>query len=764
MPPPYDASDSFSPHPDAERGPPVPPEGGAEEVSEVTVTDTADALLDDDLELDRNVMPPERDEHSIPPPGQGRREREALSSLFSSAVLDGESTGGALPAVLVRDDVEPYGNNNVDDAFDDERNDNGDAERPGRRRSVAANVLDMTRDAPLVEGAAVVPVASARGGAGRGGGDAAAWTVKGLLSRGRLPLVALAVAIVCAVGATVAIAMVARNKDGQGGVNGTGIEASDVKGGDELGQLGWWPTESPTPTPVSLRFVEMRDVLLRDFYAPSSSSSLAALQLHGGFTQQKATALFGDPASAQHRALAWLADEDERRLPVPTGADDNHELLNDMSRRYVFAVFRFALGVPVFWDWLSADDECQWNEIYCRCDLGDDVVPCPNSSVVVERIDIRGESLVGAIPQELFMHEKVITGLRHLVLDHNGISSMPDSICNLRTIKEISLSQNELEGTLPACLGELGDSLKFLYFRQNRLSGTIPSSWNQLSSLVNLELSMNQLSGNFDALDFEQLSSLNELNLYANLLSGSIPSSLRHFAGTQLFLAENPITGSIPDGIALGNMSRLELLLLSDMDLTGTIPPSIFEMRTLVAVLLGYNRMEGSIPHYIGSTPLPSLRALGLEKNNLSGVIPASVSKLSALQLLNVHSNLLSGHLPPALGNLSNLLVLEVGNNRLDGPVPESLRNLEKLDVLSLKRNDFSGSINRLCDLLVSVPLLSADCRGDVGAEVECSCCQSFQCCMDEESGACGDNYVESALMLKSCARGNGGDGGEGWC
>lgn len=78
--------------------------------------------------------------------------------------------------------------------------------------------------------------------------------------------------------------------------------------------------------------------------------------------------------------------------------------------------------------------------------------------------------------------------LRKLVLSHNAIAFLPDSLCHLVSLEHLDLSHNVLE-TFPETFGSL-TSLRYLNLSHNLLSA-LPSGFNRLSQLVNLDLSFN---------------------------------------------------------------------------------------------------------------------------------------------------------------------------------------------------------------------------------------------------------------------------------
>ena len=120
-----------------------------------------------------------------------------------------------------------------------------------------------------------------------------------------------------------------------------------------------------------------------------------------------------------------------------------------------------------------------------------------------------------------------------LGVPQKGLVMLPDSLCNLTSLQELSLFSNRL-ATLPDAFGNLA-SLRFLNLVQNKLT-SLPPSFSKLASLQILYLNDNQLK-TLPA-DFGDLTSLKRLNLRNNKLE-SLPGSLAESANLELLWIEN---------------------------------------------------------------------------------------------------------------------------------------------------------------------------------------------------------------------------------
>ena len=277
---------------------------------------------------------------------------------------------------------------------------------------------------------------------------------------------------------------------------------------------------------------------------------------------------------------------------------------------------------------------------------------------------------------ELDLHENQLTG------------SIPSSLGNLGSLKLLWLWRNQLTGSIPSSLGEL-TQLEVLWLGSNRLTGSIPSTLGNLSNLTELSLNANQLSGSIPS-SLGSLSNLRRLSLRDNQLSGSIPSSLGSLTQLErLWLFANRLTGSIPS--TLGNLSNLTQLILHDNQLSGSIPSSLGSLANLEYLTLYTNQLSGSIPSSLGN--LANLKHLDFYSNQLSGSIPSSLGSLTQLEVLVLKNNQLTGSIPSSFGSLANLRNLHLVGNQLSGPVPSFLGSFTNLKHLGLSDNQLSGPI-----------------------------------------------------------------------
>ncbi|KAL9311488.1 putative receptor protein-tyrosine kinase CEPR2 RLK-Pelle-LRR-XI-1 family [Arabidopsis thaliana] len=148
----------------------------------------------------------------------------------------------------------------------------------------------------------------------------------------------------------------------------------------------------------------------------------------------------------------------------------------------------------------------------------------------------------------------------------------------------------------------------------------------------------------------------------------------------------DPLSGEVI-GISLGNVN-----------LSGTISPSISALTKLSTLSLPSNFISGRIPPEIVNCT--NLKVLNLTSNRLSGTIP-NLSPLKSLEILDISGNFLNGEFQSWIGNMNQLVSLGLGNNHYEeGIIPESIGGLKKLTWLFLARSNLTGKIpNSIFDL-----------------------------------------------------------------
>ncbi|KAL1199354.1 Protein TOO MANY MOUTHS [Cardamine amara subsp. amara] len=233
------------------------------------------------------------------------------------------------------------------------------------------------------------------------------------------------------------------------------------------------------------------------------------------------------------------------------------------------------------------------------------------------------------------------------------------------SLQTLVLRENGFLGPIPDQLGNL-TNLKVLDLHKNNLNGSIPFSFNRFSGLRSLDLSGNRLAGSIPGF---LLPELNVLDLSQNLLTGPVPSTLSNCASLiKIDLSRNRVTGPIPDSI--NRLNQLVLLDLSYNRLSGPFPSSLQGLNSLQALMLkGNTKFSATIPEN-SFKGLKNLMILVLSNMNLQGSIPGSLTWLSSLRVLHLEANNLTGEIPMEFRNVKHLSELRLNDNSLTGLVP----------------------------------------------------------------------------------------------
>ena len=122
----------------------------------------------------------------------------------------------------------------------------------------------------------------------------------------------------------------------------------------------------------------------------------------------------------------------------------------------------------------------------------------------------------------------------------------------------IDLYENRLKGTLPESWGASMPMLQILDVSRNSIAGSLPTTIGQLSSLRDIILELNDMSGTVPS-EMGRLVLLESLKLRSNSFTGSLPSELDQLSSLRhLDVAENSLLGWINEEVCgLPGLSRV---------------------------------------------------------------------------------------------------------------------------------------------------------------------------------------------------------------
>ncbi|XP_062147868.1 receptor-like protein EIX2 [Alnus glutinosa] len=200
--------------------------------------------------------------------------------------------------------------------------------------------------------------------------------------------------------------------------------------------------------------------------------------------------------------------------------------------------------------------------------------------------------------------------------------SIPKAFGNMVALVHLDLSHNNLQGAIPD-LTKLS-LLRELRLSNNQLNESLDNVLGKYSKLQALDVSFNSFKGvitethlsNFSSPRMLELSFNSDLSLKFN--PDWVPPFYLDIIGLGSCKLGNLLTGIIPQSI--GDMKRLESLNLSSNHLSSVILPSLATLRFLSYLNLSDNNLSGKIPT---STHLQSFGASSYASNRyLCGLPP----------------------------------------------------------------------------------------------------------------------------------------------
>ncbi|BAT85932.1 hypothetical protein LR48_Vigan03g249000 [Vigna angularis] len=258
----------------------------------------------------------------------------------------------------------------------------------------------------------------------------------------------------------------------------------------------------------------------------------------------------------------------------------------------------------------------------------------------------------------------------------NLTGPLPEFLGTMNSLSFLKLSNNNLTGEIPPSLN--GSALQVLWLNNQKgelLTGRIDVVASMVS-LTSLWLHGNAFTGTIPD-NIGDLSSLRDLNLNENNLVGLVPQGLGDLKLDKLDLNNNHFMGPIP------NFKAAQVsYTTNDFCVNKSGVPCAFEVMALLGFLGGMNYPENLVDSWSGNDPCGG-QWLGIECNvdgkvnvinlpnmNLNGSLSPSVANLVSLVEIRLGGNDISGAVPGNWSSLSSLTLLDLSGNNISPPLP----------------------------------------------------------------------------------------------
>ncbi|BBG99737.1 Leucine-rich repeat transmembrane protein kinase [Prunus dulcis] len=249
-------------------------------------------------------------------------------------------------------------------------------------------------------------------------------------------------------------------------------------------------------------------------------------------------------------------------------------------------------------------------------------------------------------------------------------------------IISIALKAQNLSGTVPPEFSKL-QHLKDLDLSRNYLNGSIPSQWGTMR-LVTLSLMGNRLSGPFPKV-LTNITTLRNFIVSSNAFTGELPLALAKLTNlSDMRICDNNFSGKIPDFI--GNWTRISKLHIQGSSLEGPIPSSISGLTSLTDLRI--TDLRGTESPFPSLRNLESLKTLILRNCLIYGVIPAYIADMKRLKNLDLSYNELTGEIPASFVQLAKVDFTYLTGNQLTGTVPGWVPG--RNNIVDLSYNNFT--------------------------------------------------------------------------
>ncbi|RNA30956.1 slit -like protein [Brachionus plicatilis] len=258
-------------------------------------------------------------------------------------------------------------------------------------------------------------------------------------------------------------------------------------------------------------------------------------------------------------------------------------------------------------------------------------------------------------------------------LENNTINSIEEnSFCELKFIKLLKLSHNNLKSTSLYCL----ENLRFLYLSNVEYDGEIDQKkiGNPTSALL-LDLSHNKIK----KISLEKMARLKRLYLSSNELNDLTLDTIRAFPDlTELYISKNKFSEQVLKKFNI--LKNLTYLYLSNNYLSKISSSDLEENKKLYRLEVDHNQIE-----YVRFPSLENMGIVNLGNNKLRQINEESFSNLIYLDELYIDSNKIEKIHAKAFKFNELLFKLDLSNNFLT--TTPDIRMLSFLRILNLNNN-----------------------------------------------------------------------------
>ncbi|ESR55506.1 hypothetical protein CICLE_v10023586mg, partial [Citrus x clementina] len=296
-------------------------------------------------------------------------------------------------------------------------------------------------------------------------------------------------------------------------------------------------------------------------------------------------------------------------------------------------------------------------------------------------LNLRNNTIQGTIPIPP-------PSTRAFLFSNNKLfGQIPPSSPSLSSLEYLSLTHNNLSGTIPPCLGNFSTQLTILHLNNNNLQGRIPDAFaNGSCSLKSLDLNSNKLEGPFPRY-LADCDELEVVNVGNNMIGDTCPCWLGSLPELKiLVLRSNRFYGPLCLPNIMLPFEALRIIDLSHNEFTGFLPRWIFVI--LEAMKNGEeDYYQDSVTVTVKGRDLVLKRiitiftTIDLSNNQFQGEIPQVLGDFKSLIVLNLSHNGLTGSISVSFANMTALESLDLSSNKLHGRIPEQLLSVIPVDI-----------------------------------------------------------------------------------